>query len=104
MKKMILITVAIFVLTAQLAWSGCDTQGCSEARPEQSEEQSVTGTTPQSEQAKPKGKARSMNLDDFATPGRAAEKDCEGSACREPGKPQVEPRSQEKKCSNANCD
>lgn|GEM_PF-1086386 len=103
MKKMILMTVSILALAASLAWGGCDDQGCSNHNPQLPEEQSTTGTAPQTEQVKPKGKARNMNLDDFSTPSRAAEKDCESANCHEPGKPQLEPRSQEKKGQEDGC-
>ncbi|HIJ97027.1 MAG TPA: hypothetical protein HPP94_15085 [Desulfuromonadales bacterium] len=102
--KTALTTLVIIALTTSLSY-GCGGAGCNDRSPQQPEEQSVTGATPQLEQAAPKGKARSMSLEDFAPDGRAAEKDCSSEqSCREIGKPQVEPRSQEKKCSNGNCD
>jgi len=84
-------------LTASLSWGGgCGDENCTGRSPQQPGEQSVTGSAPQVEQSAPKGRARSMNLDDFAPDGRAVEKGCDPADCREPGKPEVEPRSQEK--------
>jgi len=102
--KTTLTTLAIIALTASLSWGGtCSDGGCVDRSPQQPVEQSVTGSASQVEQPAPKGRARSMNLDDFAPDGRAVEKDCDRADCREPGTPQVEPRSQEKKCEGAGC-
>jgi Ni/Co efflux regulator RcnB len=97
MKKIILTAVAILALAASMAWA----EPNGEHSPQPREEQSVTGTTTQStEQAAPKGRSRGASISDFVTPGRAVEKDCEGTNCREQGKPQPEMRAPEKKCSS----
>jgi hypothetical protein len=104
MKKIILTVVAILSLAAPLAYaggSGCEDSSCREAG--QSENQSLTGTTPELQQ-QPKGRARDASVDDFVTPGRAVEKDCDRDNCRESGKPQPEMRVPEKKCGTPNCD
>jgi hypothetical protein len=102
MKKIILTAVAICTMTVTTTWAEPD----GNHNPQQPEEQSVTGTTPQTtEQTAPKGRSRGASIDDFVTPGRAVEKDCSaGDNCREPGKPQPEPRAPEKKCASPNCD
>jgi hypothetical protein len=106
MKKTILTAVAILTLAAPLAWGGGDGcgSGC-DRTPQQQEEQSVTGSTPQpTEQAAPKGRARGASIDDFVAHGRTVEKGCSaGDNCREPGKPQPEMRAPEKKCDQNPC-
>ena len=101
MNKTIVTTLAILMLAEPLAWA----EPNGSHHPQQGEEQSVTELAPQpAEQAAPIGRTRGMAISDFVTPGRSAEKDCStGGDCHEPGKPQLEPRAPEKKCSGDSC-
>ena len=100
MKKILITTLATIALAAPLAWAEPDDR----RNPQQPEEQSVTGATPQSsEQAAPKRRTRSPNVSKFVTTDRAVEKDCEQNPCREPGKLQVEQRAPEHKCNTESC-
>ena len=103
MKRTIITTFALLILTAPLAWGGgSSSDNC---REQGQPEQSVTGSAPQpAEQAAPKARTRGMSISDFVTDERSVEKsDGGGSNGRAPAQPQEQPRTLEKKCSNDNC-
>jgi hypothetical protein len=109
MKKTI-ITISVLALTIPMTCLAfCpDPPECNSARPQQAEEQSVTGSASEAtDQAAPKGRAREMTITDFVVGERAPEKDSEPddrTGARRPLKTQPEPRSPEKKSCENSCD
>jgi len=98
MKHVVLVSLVMVALAASLAWG----YPPGDHSPQEEGQEAVPSET-KTDQAKPKGRARDASIDDFVTPGRAVEKDCDSQPCREPGKLQPEMRAPEKKCENPSC-
>ncbi|GAM11190.1 hypothetical protein OR1_03500 [Geobacter sp. OR-1] len=100
LSRTIVITVIAICLAAPLAWGGCGSEGCNEARPE-TQAQDAAPAAPTANPEQYQSRSREMNISDFVSSERSPEKKgCSEGGCNEARPTQEQSRTQEKKCNS----